>query len=91
MASTERAEYLRSEISRLEGAIAHLSDKGAEIYNKRFPLAFEDCPETIARRQREKHPPEIYEKKGEDFLAEFKEKLCKYKAEFAEIERKDSD
>lgn len=91
MPEQTRAEYLRSEISRLEATIAHLQNAGVEIYNNRPSLAFKDCPETIAHRQWEKHSSEIYEKKGEDFLAEFKEKLKEYQSELAELRQASSD
>ena len=91
MAGHTRADYLMAEICRLEGAIAHLENSGVEIYNNRPPCVFEETRETRTRRQHENHPPEIYEKRGEDFLAEFKKKLAKYESELAEIRRANSD
>jgi hypothetical protein len=88
MPGQTRAEYLRSQISRLEGAIAHLENAGTEIYNNRPPCVFEETQETRDRRQKENHSPEIYKKRGEDFLAEFKEKLADYQSELAELEGK---
>lgn len=90
MPGENRAEYLKGEISRLEGAIAHLENAGAEIYNNAPPHAFEETTYTRARRQAENHPPEIFDKSGEDFLAEFRQKLENYESELAELERSNS-
>jgi hypothetical protein len=90
MANSIRAEYLQSEIQRLQGAIAHLENAGTEIYNNAPPHAFEETSYTRARRQAENHPPEIYQKSGEDFLAEFRRTLEEYQSELAELQKSSS-
>lgn len=89
--SESRAEYLQGEIQRLQGAIAHLENVGVEIYNNAPPHAFQETSYTRDRRHLENHPPEIFQKKGEDFLAEFKEILEEYQSELAELKRQSPD
>ena len=89
--SQARAKYLEQQIARLEGAIAHLENAGAEIFDNAPPCVFPETEYTRARRQNEGHPPEIYEKSGEDFLAEFRQTLNRYQSELDRIKRASSD
>jgi hypothetical protein len=88
MPNSIRAEYLQGEIQRLKGVIAHLENAGTEIYNNAPPHAFEQTSYTRARRQN--HPPEIFQKSGEDFLVEFRQTLAQYQSELAELQKSSS-
>ena len=84
-----RIEYLVSEIQRLQGAIAHLENAGAEIFNNAPPSVFTN-EEAQRRRQIEGHPPEIYEKSGEEILDNLRQALENREDELAELRRTDS-
>jgi prefoldin subunit 5 len=88
MANSRRAEYLQGEIQRLQGVIAHLENAGTKIYNNASPHVFEETSHTRARRQAENHPPEIFQKSGEDFLTEFRQTLEEYQRELANLQKK---
>lgn len=82
MSGETTIEYLKREIQSLQGVIehlksviAHLEAQGVEIYNSRTPCVFEDTEETRQRRKKEAHPPEIYQKSGEEILEELRETL----------------
>jgi len=83
--SQERTEYLKSEISRLEGAIANLAAVGVENFNNAPPSVIEN-PEKEKRRQAEGYSGKIYKKSGEDFLAELRQTLKNRKSELAELD-----
>lgn len=86
MSSHRRAEYLKQEIQRLQGLIAHLENAGVEIFNNAPPSIFKNNEEKEIRRTVEKHPPEIYEKSGENFLEDLRQKLSEYEDELAELQ-----
>lgn len=87
MANLTRVKYLQNEIQRLRGVIAHLENAGTEIYNNAPPHAFSETCYTRARRQVENHSPKIFQKSGEDFLAEFRQTLKEYQSELAELQK----
>lgn len=88
-----RAEYLKIEIQQLRSAIvcqkstiAHLENQGVQNYDNRTPCVFEDTQETRLRRQHEAHPPEIYERSGNEILEDLREKLTETESKLVNFE-----
>ena len=86
MADHARADYLMAEICRLEGAIANLEAAGLENFNNARPSVIKN-EEKQKRRQAEGYSSEIYQKSGEEVLAELRQVLTQRKSELQNLSR----